>query len=92
MNPYGREHRRRRRVLIARVLTERWRCPKCREPILPGQPLDLGHATQEEKRRGLPGSQVEHRWCNRSHDPVVPTTLIPSTGSIPAPSRNWTGS
>src|SRR5215213_6221058 len=78
-NPYGRAHRRLRVALIARALLEGWHCPKCGLPILEGQPLDLGHASQEEKRRGLPGRQVEHRACNRSHDPVVPTTLTPST-------------
>ena len=40
-------------------------CPRCRLPMLKGQPLDLGHSTDAAFRPGRIGDRIEHTSCNR---------------------------
>lgn len=43
-------------------------CPKCRQPVLPGMPWDLGHpeAIVQGGAPDLSGCVPEHTTCNRS--------------------------
>ena len=59
---YGPSHRMRRRMLSARVEAGLEYCARCGEPILQGEPWDLGH--DDYDRRLYLGP--EHRRCNRS--------------------------
>lgn len=65
-DPYGSAHRARRAALLAALARAPGQpCPRCGMPMWPGQRLDLGHASDEAKRRGLPGDRLEHATCNR---------------------------
>lgn len=55
---YGAVHKRIRAVLLP--LSYGKPCPRCGEPMLPGQQLDLGH---NDDRSGYNG--MEHASCNR---------------------------
>ena len=57
---YDREHDRLRRRYERRGVVG-MTCPRCGQPILPGQPWDLGHT---DDRTGWTGP--EHARCNRS--------------------------
>ena len=41
-------------------------CPRCGEPMLPGQALDLGHTHARATTPGARGDRIEHARCNRS--------------------------
>jgi hypothetical protein len=57
---YGRGHEEERRRWRPRVDAGLVDCARCRQPIEPGRPWDLGH---NEDRTGWSGP--EHRHCNR---------------------------
>jgi hypothetical protein len=61
---YGREHEATRaRLLPAAYGTP---CPRCGEPMLPGQELDLGHSTDRAVDPSAAGDRIEHASCNRA--------------------------
>jgi hypothetical protein len=41
-------------------------CPRCHEPMLPGQALDLGHTTPRAVDPTSRADRIEHARCNRS--------------------------
>jgi hypothetical protein len=41
-------------------------CPRCGEPMLVGQALDLGHSTARAVDPHARGDRIEHARCNRS--------------------------
>ena len=59
---YGHRHQQLRKRW-APVVESGWVfCARCRRPILPGQPWDLGHVDGSKTKYAGP----EHRRCNRS--------------------------
>lgn len=66
---YGSEHRRIRDALLPSA----WGtpCPRCGQPMLRGQDLDLGHSTDLVIRPGVPGDRIEHADCNRRAGGIV---------------------
>jgi len=58
---YDANHRRIRTQLEPLVAAGTVICPRCNQPIQPGQPWDLGHT---DDRHGYTGP--EHRSCNRA--------------------------
>ena len=59
---YGRGHQTTRARFSRLVLAGGVRCARCRRPIRPGEPWDLGHADGDRSRYSGP----EHRRCNRA--------------------------
>ena len=59
---YGAAHRQRRRVLKPFVESGAAVCVRCSEPILPGEPWDLGHDDYDRSVWTGP----EHMRCNRA--------------------------
>lgn len=59
---YDREHLAERARWLPAVIAGRVRCRRCRQPIAPGEPWDLGHPDAECDRPRAP----EHQACNRS--------------------------
>jgi hypothetical protein len=60
-NPdYQREHKATRQALEPLVATGTITCPRCNQPILPGQPWDLDHNDDRTSYRG-----PAHQACNR---------------------------
>lgn len=57
---YGTAHQRERASWVAKVDAGLVNCVRCKEPIEPGRPWDLGH---NDERTGWTGP--EHRVCNR---------------------------
>jgi hypothetical protein len=56
-----------RRALAPLVASGRAVCPRCRQPILPGQQWDAGHVVDLATGGHAAGRMVpEHRACNRS--------------------------
>jgi hypothetical protein len=55
-------HKKLRAELAPLVLSGGVFCWRCKEPILPSQPWDLGHDDADRTRYRGP----EHRWCNRA--------------------------
>lgn len=41
-------------------------CPRCGQPMLPGQALDLGHSVARAHDPHARGDRIEHARCNRS--------------------------
>lgn len=41
-------------------------CPRCGQPILPGQALDYGHTIARSVQPDSRADRVEHAHCNRS--------------------------
>jgi hypothetical protein len=60
---YGWPHRRRRHELLASTPIGS-PCPRCGEPMLPGQQLDLDHSPLAP--RPGPGDRLAHASCNRA--------------------------
>ena len=56
---YGRRHHDTRRHWQPHVNTGQLHCPRCHQPIQPGQTWDLGHQPDGT-------TQPEHARCNRS--------------------------
>ena len=59
---YGSAHQAMRQRLAGLVAAGEMVCARCGEPVLPGQPWDLGHVDGDRSR----WSGAEHRWCNRA--------------------------
>lgn len=59
---YGRTHRALRQRMSALVAAGLAVCARCREPIEPGEPWDLGHDDFDRSRY----AGAEHRACNRA--------------------------
>ena len=59
---YAQAHRAKRKALSPVVSTGLAKCARCHEPILPGEPWDLGHVDGD----GLRYAGPEHRRCNRA--------------------------
>lgn len=58
---YGAVHQSVRRQLSPLVASGAVRCARCGQPILAGEPWDLGHSADRTHYRG-----AEHRRCNRA--------------------------
>jgi hypothetical protein len=58
---YGVTHQRTRRMLAPFVAAGLAECARCREPIAPGEPWDLGHDDLNPELHTGP----EHAHCNR---------------------------
>lgn len=58
---YGTDHKRLRRELASDVAAGRATCWRCRQPITPNTPWDLGHTDDRTTHAG-----PEHTHCNRS--------------------------
>ena len=59
---YGTAHQRTRAQLLDQLKQDgQTICPRCGQPIHPGQPVDLGHTPDRTAYRGL-----EHAACNRA--------------------------
>ena len=63
---YGGDHKRLRKTLIEAGLWIGQPCSLCGLPMWPGQPLDLGHAT-DAAGRSIPGyyTGLQHSACNQ---------------------------
>jgi hypothetical protein len=59
---YGTGHQKMRAALKSTVEAGGVLCVRCREPIVPGEPWDLGHVDGDRSRYSGP----EHRRCNRA--------------------------
>jgi hypothetical protein len=93
-DPYGAEHRARRRQLLAALaLTGPWDCPLCGAPMTAGMRLHLHHSAPAAKLAGLPGDQLAHASCNtedgaRSGAAVINRQTVTPIRTV-RPSRNW---
>lgn len=74
---YGSAHRRLRARWAPSVARGEVACARCKQPILPGQPWDLGHDDNDRTKYSGP----EHRDCNRGEPSRRKTAITPS--------RNW---
>jgi len=88
---YGTAHYAARERLLPFVLAGRVSCARCGEPILPGEPWDLGHDDLDRSRYSGP----EHRRCNRSTSgrrrwvsPPPPEPVRERVG-LPVSDRRW---
>src|SRR5262245_40318397 len=79
---WGARHRKVRERLNPLVLAGRVSCSRCGQPILPGEPWDLGHVDSDPSQYAGP----EHRSCNRAtsgRKPWVPPAIV-----VPEPERD----
>lgn len=60
---YGTAHQKRRRQLLPGAYNTP--CPRCGEPMLRGQDLDLGHSEDLVTNPAAIGDRIEHAECNR---------------------------
>jgi len=69
---YGAPHARKLKTAKANYIPGQL-CPRCHQPIWPGQPVDLGHIDGTGKQAY---SGLEHRHCKRSRIVTVTGLLI----------------
>jgi hypothetical protein len=75
---YGAPHRKLRRQFAPSVATGTVRCARCRKPIRPGQPWDLGHDDHDRTKYIGP----ECVPCSRA-------SASPDRRQPPEPVRRW---
>lgn len=63
-------------------------CRLCSQPILPGQPWDLGHGIPHAQGGQGHDAQPEHTHCNRSAGGKLRATTHPGRRIPPSP--RWT--
>jgi hypothetical protein len=63
-NPRGSDHQKTKARLLAKAYGKP--CPRCGEPMLKGQDLDLGHSVDLVDDPRSKGDRIEHTHCNRS--------------------------
>ena len=61
---YGTQHQRTRAALLPAAIGTP--CPRCGQPMLSHQALDLGHSTPLAQDPSSRGDRIEHAGCNRS--------------------------
>ncbi len=83
-DPYGAEHRATREKLLPGAYGQP--CPRCGEPMLKGQDLELGHSEDVALNPDAKGDRIEHARCNESAGATLRNTL-----ERLAPSRDWWG-
>ena len=81
-NPYDHAHQKRRRELLPAAYNTP--CPRCGEPMLKGQALDLGHSVDRSIDPNALGDRIEHESCNRSAG-----ALLGQDRARFAPTRKW---
>lgn len=83
---YGYAHQQLRKRLLP--LAYGTLCPRCHQPMLKGQALDLDH----EVPLALGGggrSRMAHRYCNRAAGARLRNTLYAGRRRLPVTSRRW---
>jgi hypothetical protein len=63
-NPRGWQHQQIRELLLPDACNTS--CPRCGEPMVRGQDLDLGHTVDLADDPNSVGDRIEHTSCNRS--------------------------
>lgn len=81
-NPRGAEHQKTRERLLPFAYNTP--CPRCRELMLRGQDLDLGHSVDLEDDPNAVGDRIEHTSCNRSAGAIDQQRRLKFN-----PSRDW---
>jgi hypothetical protein len=84
---YGVVHKKARRRWAPRVRAGKVDCWRCRKPIAPGAPWDLGHVEGAAAVAEFGARYPEHRRCNRA---TLPRMLAEARGEAPhrAPGSN----
>lgn len=62
---YDSTHDREARAAKKRAIANRELCPRCGQPMLPGQRLDYGHTVARSINPTSRANRVEHAHCNR---------------------------
>lgn len=78
-NPYDAQHQAERAdwaILIAQG--HQPICQRCKHPVLPGQPFDLGHRQDLALGGNKKNRSPEHQDCNRSAGQAISTHTPPS--------------
>ena len=80
--PYGARHQ----AIRAKLLPAAYGtlCPRCSEPMLKGQDLDLGHSEDLMFDPLAIGDRIEHATCNRSAG-----AALGNKHRARKPSRRW---
>jgi hypothetical protein len=81
---YGPAHQRLRKAWAEHVAGGHIACSRCRTPIAPDDPWDLGHADDDRTLYTGP----EHQRCNRSAAAHKKNGVLRATPGYPA-SRDW---
>lgn len=82
---YGYRHQQLRRRLLPYAYGQP--CPRCGESMLPGQDLDLGHATDVVAGGADGPRQIEHAYCNRRAGQAI--SAARRKASKPTNTRRW---
>jgi hypothetical protein len=82
---YDRQHRRRRAKWAKEVARGGVVCSRCRQPIAPLEPWDLGHDDDDPSRPPFP----EHARCNRATLTHAKQNAV--SGGVQRWSRHWFG-
>jgi len=68
-DPYGHHHRKQRATQLPHAYGQP--CPRCGQPMLPGQDLDLGHTDDIAHGGADSPRRIEHAHCNRQAGQAV---------------------